>query len=313
MANQILLNFAVPFTEIIGTGEVDTSYLRKAAIVVVPKEGAQAGISEVYDSQGLAAITNNTEGSSFFDGGLNRIFVIAVADLDDVNQVLDDNENKFFTLHVSNDFTDAEVKAKAFNFDGVISHEFESQADAKAFAVKSCAGVSSSATSGHGVCFALGKLLSTLSFWGNQQYIDYAGGQDIEVISSLGQAESYFDDRLTFWLFDEDEGTKLAGFFCGGDAITEKYISEELKLKIQSNAIGYISRNMPMNVQSMRVALQNELQAQVNEYVDSNYLDSDGVNQIIVSKSDREFWVKGTLNVKHAKPIWRMAITAIKE
>ena len=50
MSNQILLNFAVPFTEIMGTGEVDTSYLRKAAIVVTPKEGAQTGLSEVVDA-----------------------------------------------------------------------------------------------------------------------------------------------------------------------------------------------------------------------------------------------------------------------
>lgn len=315
MSNQILLNFAVPFTEILAAGDVDTSYLRKAAVVVTPKQGVTPAITEVHDTEGLKAITENTEALGFFDGGLNRVFVISLAgsDLSDLDAVLDANKNKFFTLHVSSDFTDPVVLAKTFNFDGVVSHEFAAKDDAKAFAAKHCAGVSTLETVGRGVCYALGRLLSLRTFWGNQQYIDYSGGIAIETVSSLGLAETYFDDHLSFWLFDEDDGTKLAGFFCGGDAITEKYVSEELKLAIQSNAVRYISVNQPMNIKDMRVALQNELQANVNQYVDDNYLDPDGINKIVVTDSNEAYWINGTLNVKHAQPIWRMAVTAVKE
>lgn len=315
MSNQILLNFAVPFTEILAAGDVDTSYLRKAAVVVKPKEGVTPAITEVYDAKGLAAITGNTEALGFFGADLNRVFVIslAAADLSDLDDVLKANENKFFTLHVSSDFDDSVVLNKTFNFDGVVSHEFASSEGAKQFAVNHCAGVSTLPTVGSGICYALGRLLSLRTFWGNQQYVDYGGGASIETVSILGLAEKYFDERLTFWLFDEDGGTKLAGFFDGGNAITEKYVSEELKLAIQSNAVRYISTNQPMNIRDMRVALQNELQANVNQYVDDNYLDPDGTNKIVVTDSRDAYWVNGTLNVKHAQPIWRMSVTAIKE
>lgn len=318
MSSQILLNFAVPFTEVIGTGQVDTTYLRKIAIVVKPKSGAAAeSFNEVFDAAGLAAITDNKEALSLIEGGLNKFFVIATtsADLSGLGPLLIANENKFFTLHISNDFTDDAVLAtKGFSFDGVISHSFATQANAKTFAAKHCAGVSTIAeTKGHELCYALARLLSTLTFWGNQQYIDYTGSKSIETVSSLGLAGKYFDDRLTFWIFDDEEGTRLSGFFAGGEAITQKYISEELKLNLQSAAVGYVSLNQPMNVRDMRVALQNQLQSVVNGYEDDNYLDPDGLNQISVTDSNQEFWVNGALSVKYSKPIWRMAITATRE
>lgn len=322
MSNQILLNFAVPFTEILSTGDVDTTYLRKVAILVYGKQGVPEGITEVYDADGLAALTDNTNGLGFLNGGLNKLYVITmevdgdgapVSTAETVQAILDANENKFFTLFISSDLPEVIVTGDVLTFDGVRACEFTTRELAEAYAVNHCAAVSTQETRGDGLCYALGKLLSTSTFWGNQQYVDYAGGSAIETISSLGLAESYFDSRLTFWLFDETEGTKLAGFFNGGDAITQKYIDEELKLNIQSEAVSYISVNQPMNVFDMRVSLQNELQAVVNEYVDDDYLDPDGENTIIVTDSDEDFFVNGTLSVKHAQPIWRMAVTAFKE
>ncbi|AUR91085.1 tail sheath protein [Vibrio phage 1.155.O._10N.222.55.B3] len=314
MSSQILLNFAVPFTEISGIGDVDTSYLRRAAIVVKPKSGEVEAITEVVDKAELAALTDNKNGDAFFDGGLNKLYVIqtVAGDLSGVQAIIDANENSFFTLHISSDFADSDILAANIEFNGVISAEFSTRDDAKAFAEKHCAGVSTLETKGYGVCYALARLLSQQTFWGNQQYIDFSSSESIETISSIGLAESYFDDRLSFWIYDEDEGTRLGFFASGGEAITDKYISEELKLNMQSDAVNYIAINQPMNTLLMRVGLQNELQSVVDSYVDDDYLDPEETNEIVVSNSSEKYFVNGTLNIELAEPIWRMAITAVK-
>lgn len=322
MGNQILLNFAIPFTEVTAAATLKIGYLRKAAVVVKQKVagGAAATFTECTDYTAVQALTDNTDAKGFFDGGLNACYVIALPyaagqkpDLSAIDAVLADNQNKFFTLHLASDLIETAVLAAKISFNGVISSSFTTQANAKSFAANNCAGLSTLETRGYETCYALGRLLSMRNRWGNQQYIEYGGAETIETVSSLGLAESLFTDRVTFWLFDEDEGTKLAFFGNGGRAITEAYVSEELKLSIQTDAVNYISVNQPMNSLDMRVALQNELQAVINGYVDDGYLNADGENSITVTESNDMFFVNGTMNVEHAVPVWRMAITAYKE
>lgn len=310
--SQVLLNFAIPFNEIIGTGDVDRGYLTRAAIVTTPNGGGASGtITECVDMTAVSAITDNTNAKGFFDGGLNRVYVINVDTLAELQDILDANENLFFTLHLSSDFTDAQILAENINFDGVISAEFETQADAKTFAASHCAGLSTQETKGEGVCYALGSLLSA-NGWSDQQYIKYGGSSSIETVSSIGAAESLFDDRITFWINDEKEGVHLSFFGNGGEAITQRYIAEDLKISLQSQALSYISRNQPMNTLLMRVAVQNELNAVIGDYEDLQYLDPEKDNTITVTKSLDKFFVNAALTVNYSEPVWRMAVTATK-
>lgn len=322
MANQILLNFAIPFTEVTAAATLKIGYLRKAAIVVKQKAsgGESVTFAECTDYAAVQALTGNADAKGFFDGGMSQCYVIALPyaegqepDLSAIDAVLEANQNKFFTLHLASDLLETAVLAAEINFKGVISSSFTTQENAKTFAANNCAGLSTLETRGYETCYALGKLLSMRTKWGNQQYVEYNGADSIETVSSLGLAESLFNDRITFWLYDEDEGKKLAFFGAGGRAITEKYVSEELKLSMQTDAVNYIAVNQPMNSLEMRVALQNELQAVINGYVDDGYLSADGENSITVTESNEMFFVNGTMNVDHAVPVWRMAITAYKE
>lgn len=318
MAKQVLLNYAVSFTEISGTSQVKTSYLRKAAFICKASNDSNTGLILCSTPEQVTAVTDNTDALSFLSQ-VGGVYIIALASADlliDAQSIIYDNQYQFYTLVLSSDYTDTAKLNHGLDFMGVIAATFETQANAKTFAAVSdqCAGLSEVdfENAGDGISFAFGSLLSNKVNWKNQQYVEYTGNP-IFAAQSVGDASNLFDDRITFYTEDDDQGVRLSFFAAGGEAITLPYVSEELKLLIQSDALQFISTNQPLNTQTMRRELQNFLQGRVNDFIDDGYLDPDGNNQIVVTKSNEQFYVNGELSVKYADPIWRMAVEATKE
>jgi hypothetical protein len=159
--------------------------------------------------------------------------------------------------------------------------------------------------------FAFGALLSD-TYWRDQQYIE-AGG-DWFACEALGEAESLFEARVSFWLADDEYGLRLAFFGVGGEGITYPYIKEEIRRVVQSNGLGYLSLNKSKNTASERMRLESTLQSVIDEYALSPYyyLDGGANNDINLFKSNERYTVTGQMQTTVAEPLWRVKIEAIQ-
>lgn len=304
--SQILLNYAIPFTSKTTVAQASTAYIYKVAVVCSPIDGTTEAVTECFSMDEVALLTNNLDSQALFDGGLNSVFIVTVADLS--KEIPNLPENAYFTVHISSDFTDQQIIDNHTQLPSafVKSAEFTTRASAAEFAAFGISGSSSLPTRGQGVLFAIAKMLSNRLVLTNQQYITYSGASEIEQVVELGLAEASFDARLTFWLYDEELGIKLASFFDSKKHVTTKYIDELIKLDIQNAAVRFISANQPNNTAQNRVALQNALQETLRSY--DQYLDNDQVNEIKVSKTNELFVLGGEINTTQSLPIWRMRV-----
>lgn len=314
---NLLINYAVSFTEITGIAPVKLDYLNKMAVICKAKADQQAGWHECNTEDEVKAITDDKDALVVLKN-LNSVYLIALTtagDLSTAQVTLDLHKHSMFTTVISTVFTDADIETHTLTHPGVIGAVFTDRAKAKAYAVKErmCAGYSQDDAKKVGILsFAFSKMLSNQVAWRDQQYAKYSG-DPIWAASDVGTADALFNDRVTFYLADDDEGTCLGFFGAGGKSITYYYIAEEIKKVMQSTAAIYISTNMPMNTMKMRMLLQNQLQAKIDSYEGKNYLDDDFDNSIEVTRSEKQFFVNGRMEIKQAEPIWRMAIEAVKE
>ena len=64
-------------------------------------------------------------------------------------------------------------------------------------------------------------MLSNALAWRNQQYISMPLADDV---ATLGDAESYFDDKISFVISDTQYSNRLGLFVAGGKAIVAPYV-----------------------------------------------------------------------------------------
>jgi hypothetical protein len=95
---------------------------------------------------------------------------------------------------------------------------------------------------GKNMFYAFGKFLSNQVNWLNQQYIEMPFDDEV---STLGAAESLFDDKVSFVIQDEEFGNRLGLFCAGGKAIVAPYILKNLRIDMQSKALQWIASNQP--------------------------------------------------------------------
>jgi hypothetical protein len=106
---NILLDYFFPIASIEPTPAASTAFLKQVLVVVKPKSGATEDTITLCTSMSqVAALTDNTEAQQLFNAGMNRVYVVAVDDLD-LASILEGHESDFFTLLVSGDFSDAEI------------------------------------------------------------------------------------------------------------------------------------------------------------------------------------------------------------
>lgn len=150
--------------------------------------------------------------------------------------------------------------------------------------------------------YAFGKLLSNASSWNNQQYITMPFD---DLIDTLGEANSLFDDRISFVLADDEFGKRLGLFACGGKAIVAPYIIKNLRIDLQSAALSWISGNQPAYTIKEATLLENRLREDVivEDYIETGLI-SDGT--ISITLEDDNFVATGDINVAEPKALWRV-------
>ncbi len=150
--------------------------------------------------------------------------------------------------------------------------------------------------------YAFGKLLSNASNWRNQQYITMPVDDGV---ATLGDAESLFDDKISFVISDDEFGTRLALFAVGGKAIVAPYILKNLRVDLQSSALTWISGNQPQYTIKEASLLETRLQQDVinEDYILRNLITA---GTIAISLVNDNFVATGSINVAEPKALWRV-------
>jgi hypothetical protein len=149
--------------------------------------------------------------------------------------------------------------------------------------------------------YAFGSLLSNAVNWTNQQYISMPFNDEVE---SLGAANSFFDDKVSFVLRDDEFGNRLALFCAGGKAIVAPYIIKNLRIDLQSRALNWISGNQPQYTRKEAALLETRLQEDViNSYVSRSWIE---VGTVAIALEQDNFVASGAINVAEPKALWRV-------
>jgi hypothetical protein len=271
-------------------------------------------IVEVTDSEDLANYTENRDVIGAFDGGLTKVYLVIAADAASIPALILDKECMFFTVYGSTDYLVAEYETLFASWKGNKAVSTSVQSEGAALAIEQGwtvffedTSIPTEARAYYGI-FSFGSLLSS-NGWRNQQYIPIQPANGLPV-DSLGLANSLFDDRLSFYLTDVEQGTRLSFFVNGGASITKNYVEEELKINMQSTMLQYLSGTQPFNLLVNRKQLEQVGQTIIDDYIDLGYLDPDGTNILIITESQEAFKVFGNLTTKTSEALWRVDIDA---
>lgn len=157
--------------------------------------------------------------------------------------------------------------------------------------------------------FSFGKLLSNPSDWKNQQYITVPFDDGVSV---LGNAESLFDDKVSFVISDDEFNTRLALFACGGKAIVAPYILRNLEIDLQSKGLQYVSANQPGYTLTQAALLEDELQKVIDgdglENGNPGYVGKGWITEgtVRVTLAQDNFVASGSINVPTPRALWRI-------
>ena len=243
-----------------------------------------------------------------FDGGLNRLTLIMITDIAELEDAIQDQESNFYTVHNSSAFetagfmdaTNTWSGVRAFSdIDEVVCASYSASKNTCAFLFQS------TAKKAYKSLYAFGSLLSA-TFWRNQQYISV--GDNFGAVTTVGEAESLFDDRVSFFLTDDEMGTRLGFFVAGGKSITTPYISKEIELIMQFEMTNYLTVNQPFNLLASRAKLEDLANVMIVDYIGLGYLDGEETNEIKITKSAEVFVVNGNLTTSPSVALWRVKI-----
>ncbi len=151
------------------------------------------------------------------------------------------------------------------------------------------------------MCYAFGSLLSNQTNWNNQQYIPMPYNDDVD---ELGEAESLFDDKVSFVIHDDEFSNRLGLFAAGHRAIVAPYIVKNLIIDMQSAALSWISGNQPQYTKKNAALLETRLQEDViNAYILRGWIEA-GIVEISLEQDN--FVAAGDINVAEPKALWRV-------
>lgn len=150
--------------------------------------------------------------------------------------------------------------------------------------------------------YAFGKLLSNASNWLNQQYITMPYD---DLVATLGQAETLFDDKISFVISDDEFGKRLALMAVGRKAIIAPYVLKNLRIDLQSAALSWISGNQPQYTVKEAALLETRLQEDVinQDYIQRNLITA---GTVAISLVNDNFVATGEINVAEPKALWRV-------
>lgn len=311
---NILLDYFFPITAISPTPAASTAFLKQVCFIGKPVSPDTGSLTLATSSAAAQALVDSAaakaEIAQLFAGGLTRCYVLAKADLD-VDGLLEGHESDFFTIIVSSDYSDANITAADFSaFKGVIGVSSVDDAFlATQAAIENRAAFhTTAANDAKNMCFAFGKLLSNSLSWLNQQYITMPLADDV---TTLGDANALFEDKVSFVISDDEFGKRLALFACGGKAIVAPYIVRNLEIDMQSKALQYISGNMPGYTHTQAALLEDELDKVLNGdaesgnpgYIGKGWIEAGTVS---VKLEQDNFVASGYIKIAEPKAMWRI-------
>ena len=188
---------------------------------------------------------------------------------------------------------------------GVSSNDLDFLEDQAALENR-CAFYKSGTNAAKNLCFAFGSLLSNALDWTNQQYIQLPFADDID---EVGEAENLFDKKISFGIYDQQYGARLALFAEGGFAIVAPYIVRNLEIDMQSKSLQYINANEPSYTKKHAALLEDELDKVINGtpdvrgYVQKDWIESGSV-QVLLEQDD--FVASGEIEIKRPRALWRI-------
>jgi len=304
---NILLDYFFPITSISPTPAASTAFLKQACFIGKPVALATEELTLCTSAGAAQALVDSAQAKAeiaqLFSGGLSRLYVLNLAALTSIAEEIEGHESDFYTMIISSDYSDANVTAADFGeFKGVVG---VSSTDDAFLAIQSvienrCAFHTDSTNKAKNMCFAFGKLLSNPLNWLNQQYINMPLADDV---ATLGDANSLFDDKISFVISDDEFSNRLALFACGGKAIVAPYITRNLEIDMQSRALQYVSGNMPGYTRTQAALLEDELDKVVDSYIDRQWIE-DG--QVEVKLEQENFVASGYINIAEPKALWRI-------
>lgn len=111
---NILLDYLFRITAILGTAQASTAFLKQVLVVVKPKSGAtEDTITLTTNMSGAQALTDSAaalaEIQELYNAGMTRVYIVAVDDLDLASILAGADGQKFFTILISSQFSDAEI------------------------------------------------------------------------------------------------------------------------------------------------------------------------------------------------------------
>lgn len=193
------------------------------------------------------------------------------------------------------------------DFEGVIGFSSDDQDECADFAAdaRRCGFFGATANGAKSMFYAFGKLLSNAANWTNLQYIPMPVDDGID---TLGEANSMYDDRVSFAINDDEFGKRLGFFVAGGKAIAAPYIEKNLRVDLQSAALTWISANQPSYTVVEASLLETRLQEDV---INVMYIQpprkwiSAGVVSITLVETN--FIGSADIDIAEPKALWRLA------
>lgn len=109
---KILLDYVFPISVVESIPQASTAFLKQAALVCKPKSGQDGNVGQLFECTNMTAVatrTDNAEAQQLFNAGMTKVYILLANDLD-LETYLETHKNKFFTLLISSDFTDADIE-----------------------------------------------------------------------------------------------------------------------------------------------------------------------------------------------------------
>lgn len=263
-------NYFMPITLKPAPAPTPAGYRRKIVCITKAKVGATEGFIEINDFEDVEDYTANTEVFALEGAGMSQIFLCNVleANIEDIEEILNDNLTKFFTVAITSDFTDEEkaeiVIPTAFN--GGITTNFTTLSLATTFS----GGINQGASCDkdmYNFLLMIGKVLVNQSGWFN----NYGAG-----INRVGylrtNPQDYLDKKVSFIITNSENGVnRIGGLFLGGRPFTTPYILDEIKVGLQDKWIAYRIANSIITASELNCALtESELMEFLGTYVQTD-------------------------------------------
>lgn len=304
---KILLDYLFPITSIEPTPAASTAALKQVLVVAVPLDGTVTpgvivSATTMVTVNATVGVDAAAEIQQLFNAGMSKVYIMPSADML-LATYLVGHEAEFYTILATSDMLDAEVTGATLGqFKGVlgVSSTDDAFLTTQAAIENRSAWHTTSANKAKNMFFAFGKLLSNRLNWTNQQYISMPLADDV---ANLGDANTYFDDRVNFVLNDDEFANRLGLFVAGGKAIIAPYIKRNLQIDLQSKALQYISANQPGYTKTQAALLEDELNKVIDQYIDVQWIEN-GIVEVRLLQDN--FVAAGNINIAEPTALWRI-------